>query len=124
MKEYFKTFNGGKGLDHWSPTSSQNFTRFLINYSLPQEVRRSFKIRYKAPFGNLTNNTAQRLKCEVLFEGDKRVKLTNKNYDDVFSQELENINKNSEPVDEKDKIAREVMLEAAHQTIQNIFNRL
>ena len=47
MKEYFETFNGGKGLDHWSPTSSQNFTRFLINYSLPQEVRRSFKIRYK-----------------------------------------------------------------------------
>ena len=42
MKEYFETFNGGKGLDHWSPTSSQNFTRFLINYSLPQEVRRSF----------------------------------------------------------------------------------
>jgi hypothetical protein len=124
MKEYFKTFNGGKGLDHWSPTSSQNFTRFLINYSLPQEVRRSFKIRYKAPFGNLTNNTAQRLKCEVLFEGDKRVKLTNKNYDDVFNQELENINKNSEPVDEKDKIAREVMLEAAHQTIQNIFKVL
>ena len=39
---------------------------FLINYSLPQEVRRSFKIRYKAPFGNLTNNTAQRLKCEIL----------------------------------------------------------
>ena len=79
MKEYFETFNGGKGLDHWSPTSSQNFTRFLINYSLPQEVRRSFKIRYKAPFGNLTN----------------------KNYDDVFNQELDNINKNSEPVDEK-----------------------
>ena len=124
MKEYFKTFNGGKGLDHWSPTSSQNFTRFLINYSLPQEVRRSFKIRYKAPFGNLTNNTAQRLKCEVLFDGDKRVKLTNKNYDDVFNKELEKINKDSEPVDEKDKIAREMMIESAHQTIQNIFKVL
>ena len=124
MKEYFETFNGGKGLDHWSPTSSQNFTRFLINYSLPQEVRRSFKIRYKAPFGNLTNNTAQRLKCEVLFEGDKRIKLTNKNYNEVFDQELTKINKDSDPVDDKDKVAREVMLEAAHQTIQNIFKVL
>ena len=124
MKEYFNNFNGDKGLDHWSPTSSQNFTRFLINYSLPQEVRRSFKIRYKAPFGNLTNNTAQRLKCEVLFEGDKRIKLTNKNYNEVFDQELTRINKDSDPVDDKDKVAREVMLEAAHQTIQNIFKVL
>ena len=74
MKEYFKTFNGGKGLDHWSPTSSQNFTRFLINYSLPQEVRRSFKIRYKAPFGNLTNNTAQRLLCEYRYFKDKKAR--------------------------------------------------
>ena len=111
MKEYFQTFNGGQGLDHWSPTSSQNFTRFLINYSLPQEVRRSFKIRYKAPFGNLTNNTAQRLKCEILYEGDKKIKLANKDYDDVFNQELESINKNSEPVDEKDKLG----------TLQNIW---
>ena len=124
MKEYFETFNGGKGLDHWSPTSSQNFTRFLINYSLPQEVRRSFKIRYKAPFGNLTNNTAQRLKCEILYDGDKKIQLANKDYDDVFNQELTKINKDSEPVDDKDNIAREAMLEAAHQTIQNIFKVL
>ena len=45
MKEYFETFNGGKGLDHWSPTSSQNFKRVFNNYSLPQEGRRTFKIR-------------------------------------------------------------------------------
>ncbi len=68
MKEYFKNFNGGQGLDHWSPSSSQNFTRFVLNYSLPQELRRLFLIRYKAPFGNLVNNTTQRLTCEVLFE--------------------------------------------------------
>ena len=75
MKEYFKNFNGGQGLDHWSPSSSQNFTRFLINYSLPQELRRLFLIRYKAPFGNLVNNCTQRLTCEVLFEGDRKIKL-------------------------------------------------
>ena len=59
--DYFKNFNGGQGLDHWSPSSSQNFTRFVLNYSLPQELRRLFLIRYKAPFGNLVNNTVQRL---------------------------------------------------------------
>ena len=84
MKEYFKNFNGGQGLDHWSPSSSQNFTRFVLNYSLPQEIRRTFKIRYKAPFGNLVNNTAQRLTCEVLYQGDKKITLENKNYDEIF----------------------------------------
>ena len=28
LLKYFKNFNGGQGLDHWSPSSSQNFTRF------------------------------------------------------------------------------------------------
>ena len=107
MKEYFKNFNGGQGLDHWSPSSSQNFTRFVLNYSLPQELRRLFLIRYKAPFGNLVNNTTQRLTCEVLFEGDKKIKLENKNYDDIFQQELDEIDKNTPPVDDKDKLARE-----------------
>jgi len=120
MKEYFKNFNGGQGLDHWSPSSSQNFTRFLINYSLPQELRRLFLIRYKAPFGNLVNNCTQRLTCEVLFEGDKRINLTNKNYDDIFQQELDTINKNNSPVDEKDKLAREMMISFAHPTIENM----
>ena len=120
MKEYFKNFNGGQGLDHWSPSSSQNFTRFVLNYSLPQELRRLFLIRYKAPFGNLVNNTAQRLTCEVLFEGDRKIKLQNKNYDDIFQQELDQINKNSPPVDDKDKLARELMISFAHPTINNM----
>ena len=120
MKEYFKNFNGGQGLDHWSPSSSQNFTRFVLNYSLPQEIRRTFKIRYKAPFGNLVNNTAQRLTCEVLYQGDKKITLENKNYDEIFQQELDSIDKNSPPVDAKDKLAREMMISFAHPTIENM----
>ena len=120
LKQYFTNFNGGKGLDHWSPSSTQNFTRFLLNYSLPQELRRSFLIRYKAPFGNLTNNTAQRLLCEVLFQGDKKITLENKDYDDVFQQELDEINNLTPPVDDKDKLARDMMIEAAHPTIKNV----
>ena len=79
LKKHFINFNGGQGLDHWSPSSSQNFTRLVCNYSLPQKLRRTFKIRYKAPFGNLVNNTAQRLLCEVLFQGEKKITLENKN---------------------------------------------
>ena len=120
MKEYFKKFNGGKGLDHWSPSSSQNFTRFLLNYSLPQEIRRMFNIRYKAPFGNLVNNTTQRLTCEILYQGDKKITLKNKNYDEIFQQELDAIDKNTTPVDDKDKLAREMMISFAHPTIENM----
>jgi len=120
LKQYFTNFNGGKGLDHWSPSSSQNFTRFLLNYSLPQELRRSFLIRYKAPFGNLVNNTAQRLLCQVLFQGDKKITLENKDYDDVFQQELDEINKLTPPVDDKDKLARDMMVEFAHPTIKHL----
>ena len=122
MKEYFNNFNGGKGLDHWSPSSSQNFTRLLINYSLPQELRRSFLIRYKAPFGNLVNNTTQRMLCEILYEGDKKIKLENKNYDEVFQYELDDINKNTTAVDDKDNLARDMMIEFAHPTIKQMMN--
>ena len=118
--DYFKSFNGGKGLDHWSPSSSQNFTRFVLNYSLPQEIRRTFKIRYKAPFGNLVNNTAQRLTCDILYQGDKKITLKNKNYDEIFQQELDAIDKNTPPVDDKDKLAREMMISFAHPTIENM----
>jgi len=120
LKKYFDNFNGGKGLDHWSPSSSQNFTRLLINYSLPQELRRTFKIRYKAPFGNLVNNTAQRLTCEILYQADKKITLKNKDYDDVFQQELDEINNLTPPVDDKDKIGRTTMVEAAHPSIKNV----
>ena len=120
LKKYFDNFNGGKGLDHWSPSSSQNFTRLLINYSLPQELRRTFKIRYKAPFGNLVNNTAQRLTCETLYQADKKITLKNKDYDDVFQQELDEINNLTPPVDDKDKLGRETMVEAAHPSIKNV----
>ena len=118
--DYFKSFNGGKGLDHWSPSSSLNFTRFVLNYSLPQEIRRMFKIRYKAPFGNLVNNTTQRLTCDILYQGDKKITLKNKNYYDIFQQELDEIDNNTPPVDDKDKLAREMMISFAHPTIENM----
>ena len=60
IQEAFAFYNGGKGLDHWSYSSTSSpFSKNIIGYSFPQEVRRTFAFRYKPTFGNLVNNTAQ-----------------------------------------------------------------
>ncbi len=62
IEDAFSIFNGGKGLDHWSYSSTSTpFAKNLIAYTFPQEVRRTFPFRYKANFGNLVNNTVQKL---------------------------------------------------------------
>ena len=121
-KKYFDTLNNGKGLDHWSPSSSSMpLAKFNLNYGHHDgEERSMFPMQYKPRFGNLVNNTAQRLTCEVLYQGDKKITLENKNYDDIFQQELDAIDKDSPPVDEKDKLAREMMVSFAHPTIENM----
>jgi hypothetical protein len=43
IQEAFAFYNGGKGLDHWSYSSTSSpFSKNIINYSFPQEVRRNF----------------------------------------------------------------------------------
>ena len=43
IEEAFKIFNGGKGLDHWSYSSTSTpFAKNLIGYTFPQKVRRSW----------------------------------------------------------------------------------
>ena len=117
-KKYFDTLNNGKGLDHWSPSSSSMpLAKFNLNYGHHDgEERSMFPMQYKPRFGNLVNNTAQRMECETLFYKDKTITLTNRNYDEVFGKELDDINK-YDPVDEKDAYAREHMIEYAHRTI-------
>ena len=62
IKKAFSIFNGGEGLDHWSYSSTSTpFAKNLIGYTFPQEVRRTFAFRYKANFGNLVNNTVQKI---------------------------------------------------------------
>jgi hypothetical protein len=68
IQEAFAFYNGGKGLDHWSYSSTSSpFSKNIINYSFPQEVRRNFLFRYKPSFGNLVNNTVQRLIGDVIY---------------------------------------------------------
>ena len=52
IKKAFTIYNGGKGLEHWSYSSTSTpFAKNLIGYSFPQEVRRTLACRYKANFG-------------------------------------------------------------------------
>jgi hypothetical protein len=72
IQEAFAFYNGGKGLDHWSYSSTSSpFSKNIINYSFPQEVRRNFLFRYKPSFGNLVNNTVQRLIGDVIWTSEK-----------------------------------------------------
>ena len=43
IQEAFAFYNGGEGLKHWSYSSTSSpFSKNIINYSFPQEVRRNF----------------------------------------------------------------------------------
>jgi len=118
IQDAFSIFNGGKGLDHWSYSSTSSpMAKNLINYTFPQEVRRKFPFRYKPNFGNIVNNTVQRLigdciwtsETSVIDEWDKDYKLN-------FNKELKYI-KDKPPVDAKDEFAREEMQQYAHDCI-------
>jgi hypothetical protein len=76
IQEAFAFYNGGKGLDHWSYSSTSSpFSKNIINYSFPQEVRRNFLFRYKPSFGNLVNNTVQKMIADVIYT-TKTIKQT------------------------------------------------
>ena len=121
IKKAFSIYNGGKGLDHWSYSSTSTpFAKNLIGYSFPQEIRRKFPFRYKANFGNLVNNVVQRMIADVIYKS-KTIKQDDfteedRSYQNCFKKELEAVNKNP-PVDEKDKFGREAMLKFAEDCI-------
>ena len=121
IQEAFAFYNGGKGLDHWSYSSTSSpFSKNIINYSFPQEVRRKFVFRYKPSFGNLVNNTVQKMIADVIHVS-KTIKQTaftkeERDYKTAFESELKII-KDKPPVDAKDEFAREEMLDYAHNCI-------
>ena len=120
-QEAFAFYNGGKGLDHWSYSSTSSpYAKNLINYKFPQEIRRKFVFRYKASFGNLVNNTVQKMIADVIHVS-KTIKQTSftkeeRDYKTAFQSELDII-KSKPPVDEKDEFAREEMQQYAHDCI-------
>ena len=114
----FAFYNGGKGLKHWSYSSTSSpFSKNIINYSFSQEVRRNFAFRYKPTFGNLVNNTVQRLIGDEIWTSEKtKEEKWDRDYQLNFNKELKNI-KVKPPVDAKDEFAREEMLDYAHNCI-------
>jgi DNA-directed RNA polymerase subunit M/transcription elongation factor TFIIS len=121
MKEYFTNINGGLGLDHWSPSSSDMpLAKWITNYGYhtPQE-RDQFLMNYKPRIGNLTNNSSQRLLCEFRYFKDKKAKIENRDYNEIYKQELADINK-YDPIDEQDKFARDNIDDIAHKIIEQI----
>jgi len=118
IQDAFSIFNGGKGLDHWSYSSTSTpMANNLIKYTFPQEVRRKFPFRYKPNFGNIVNNTVQRLIGDTIWTSETGViDEWDKDYQLNFDKELKEI-KDKPPVDEKDKFAREEMLNYAHDCI-------
>ena len=118
IQKAFSIFNGGEGLDHWSYSSTSTpFAKNIIGYSFPQKIRRSWKVRYKANFGNLVNNVVQRNIADVIYTS-KTTKETewNKDLKTNFNKEKETIN-SKEPVDAKDKFGREAMIKFAEDCI-------
>jgi hypothetical protein len=118
IEQAFAFYNGGKGLDHWSYSSTSSpFSKNIINYSFSQEVRRNFLFRYKPSFGNLVNNTVQRLIGDVIWTSEKtKEKKWDRDYQLNFDNELKQI-KDKPPVDAKDEFAREEMQQYAHDCI-------
>jgi len=118
IREAFAFYNGGKGLDHWSYSSTSSpFSKNIINYSFSQKIRRDFVFRYKPSFGNLVNNTVQRLIGDVIWTSEKtKEEKWDRDYQLNFDNELKQI-KDKPPVDAKDEFAREEMLDYAHNCI-------
>jgi len=118
IQEAFAFYNGGKGLEHWSYSSTSSpFSKNIIGYSFPQEIRRNFAFRYKPNFGNLVNNVVQRLIADTIWTSEKSVTSEwDRDYQKNFDKELKQI-KDKPPVDAKDKFAREEMLNYAHDCI-------
>ena len=95
VAEAFAIFNGGEGLDHWSYSSTSSpMAKNLISYSFLEKIRRSWSWRYKPSFGNLVNNTVQKLIADVIWK-TKTIKETewDRDYKKCFNSELDQIKK-------------------------------
>ena len=118
VAEAFAIFNGGEGLDHWSYSSTSSpFAKNIISYSFLEKIRRSWLWRYKPSFGNLVNNTVQKLIANEIWK-TKTIKETewDRDYQKCFDSEIDII-KEKPPVDAKDEFARKEMISYAHDCI-------
>lgn len=111
--------SGGQGYDHWSPSSLNiPVQKYIISYVCStQEMRRQNKVGYKAHYGVLCGNVAQRLLSKYIFKAAEKEEVKPELFDKIFEYELALINKN-EPKNAKDEQCRIEMIPSCKASIE------
>ena len=110
--------SGGKGYDHFSPSSLNiPIQKFIISYVCStQEMRRLNKVNYKAYYGALCGNVSARLLSKYIFKAAEKEEIKPELFDKIFEHELAIINKN-EPKDARDEQCRIDMIPSCKESI-------
>jgi hypothetical protein len=111
--------SGGESYDHFSPSSLNiPIQKYIISYVCStQAMRRQNKVNYKAYYGALCGNVAQRLLSKYIFKAAKKEEVKPELFDKIFEHELSIINKN-EPKDERDEQCRIEMIPSCKASIE------
>jgi hypothetical protein len=111
--------SGGESYDHFSPSSLNiPIQKYIISYVCStQAMRRQNKVNYKAYYGALCGNVAQRLLSKYIFKAAEKEEVKPELFDKIFEHELSIINKN-EPKDERDEQCRIEMIPSCKASIE------
>jgi len=111
--------SGGESYDHFSPSSLNiPIQKYIISYVCStQTMRRQNKVGYKAYYGALCGNVAQRLLSKYIFKAAEKEEVKPELFDKIFEHELSIINKN-EPKDERDEQCRIEMIPSCKASIE------
>ena len=111
--------SGGESYDHFSPSSLNiPIQKYIISYVCStQAMRRKNKVGYKAYYGALCGNVAQRLLSKYIFKAAEKEEVKPELFDKIFEHELSIINKN-EPKDERDEQCRIEMIPSCKASIE------
>jgi hypothetical protein len=111
--------SGGESYDHFSPSSLNiPIQKYIISYVCStQAIRRQNKVGYKAYYGALCGNVAQRLLSKYIFKAAEKEEVKPELFDKIFEHELSIINKN-EPKDERDEQCRIEMIPSCKASIE------
>ena len=111
--------SGGESYDHFSPSSLNiPIQKYIISYVCStQAMRRQNKVGYKAHYGVLCGNVAQRLLSKYIFKAAEKEEVKPELFDKIFEYELSLVNKN-EPKDERDEQCRIDMIPSCKASIE------
>jgi hypothetical protein len=100
------------------PSLNIPIQKYIISYVCStQAMRRQNKVGYKAYYGALCGNVAQRLLSKYIFKAAEKEEVKPELFDKIFEHELSIINKN-EPKDERDEQCRIEMIPSCKASIE------